>query len=147
MFGHQIQAHLPSVLAMPATRRTTLTGTERSSSESSLYTASGTSYMATDSDASSSSPAPTNVLAVKQRRTRKRISQAQLNALENLFARATHPSQQEREVLAKALHMYVHFFSNHSQVFRPIILRHISDLFARAWERQQNADRRLLAGR
>jgi hypothetical protein len=97
-----------SFSAMPATRRKNMTSVERSSSESSLYTASGTSYHATDSDASSSSPAPTAAGALRQRRTRKRISPAQLTALENLFQRASHPSQHEREVLAKAISMYVH---------------------------------------
>jgi len=90
---------------------------ERSSSESSIYTASGTSYVATDSDASSSSPAPTAALALKQRRTRKRISPAQLAALEDLFGRTSHPSQQERDLLARAINMYVVFSSTNLPPF------------------------------
>lgn len=103
--------HKTLTLTMPATRHRIIAALERSSSESSIHTTSGTSYVATDSDASSSSPAPTAALALKQRRTRKRISPAQLAALEDLFSRTSHPSQQERDLLAKAIGMYVVFSS------------------------------------
>lgn len=82
-------------------------GSERSSSENSLYTSGAFSYGSTDSDASSSSPRPAGPVAIRQRRTRRRISESQLAALETLFGRTTHPSQAERDVLAKSINMYV----------------------------------------
>ncbi|KAG8819602.1 hypothetical protein FRC17_010381 [Serendipita sp. 399] len=111
---------------MPATRTRVIAAVERSSSESSLYTHSGTSYVATDSDASSSSPAPTPTMAPKQRRTRKRITQSQLVALENLFTQSSHPSQQQRELLARTIRMEVKnvtiWFQNRRQAARKLAL-------------------------
>ncbi|KAG8754261.1 hypothetical protein FRC14_005242 [Serendipita sp. 396] len=111
---------------MPATRTRVIAAVERSSSESSLYTHSGTSYVATDSDASSSSPAPTSSIPPKQRRTRKRITQVQLVSLENLFTQSSHPSQQQREVLARTIRMDVKnvtiWFQNRRQAARKLAL-------------------------
>ena len=46
------------------------------------------------------------------RRTRKRFSDVQLAALENLFHRTTHPTRQERELIASEVGLYVS--QNHS---------------------------------
>ena len=44
--------------------------------------------------------------AAEQRRTRKRITPAQLVQLEQLYYQSSHPTRDQRDVLAKRIQMY-----------------------------------------
>ena len=73
-------------------------------SAASLTSQSGSSATSTDSEAAPSN-AEAALLAQKRRRTRKKITDAQLAALEVAFATDSHPSVQERETLSDTIGM------------------------------------------
>jgi len=89
---------------MPPARSTGKLFTDRPVSAASLTSQSGSSAASTDSEASPSNPEAA-LLAQKRRRTRVKITDAQLAALEATFARNSHPSVQERETLGDMIGM------------------------------------------
>jgi Homeodomain len=74
----------------------------------------------TRTPSSSSSDFTANAFNVaEQRRTRKRITAAQLVQLEELYYRSSHPTRDQRDALAKRIQMYASAFFSLSLV--PII--------------------------
>jgi len=105
---------------MPPARSTAKAFTDRPASAASFASQSGSSTASTDSEASPNlEPA---LLAQKRRRIRKKITDAQLAALEETFARNSHPSLQERETLGDAMEMDARsvttWFQNRRQTIR-----------------------------
>ena len=89
---------------MPPARSAAKVFTDRPASAASFTSQSGSSAASTDSEISSSNPEAA-LLAQKRRRTRIKITDAQLAALETTFARNCHPSVQERETLGDEIGM------------------------------------------
>jgi len=89
---------------MPPARSTGKVFTDRPASATSFTSQSGSSATSTDTEASPSNPEAA-LLAQKRRRSRKKITDAQLAALEAAFVKNSHPSVQERETLGDTIGM------------------------------------------
>ena len=86
---------------MPPARSSGKVFTDRPASAASFTSQSGSSAASTDSEGNPEAA----LLAQKRRRTRIKIADAQLAALEATFARNSHPSVQERETLGDTIGM------------------------------------------